>query len=70
MCIEQEVSFTRGTEEKIKKDILDCPICHKQMTLSYHGAYFCDDNVNTEQNFMHKVVVLCKCGRRMQPNAT
>lgn len=69
ICIEHEFSLLRETEEKLRRNIKLCPICNKEMTF-IDGAYFCDGNVNTEQNFIHKVIVLCKCGRRMLPNAT
>lgn len=49
--------------------MVNCPICHKPMEFN-GGAYFCTDNMNTEQSFAHQVVVLCKCSHRMKPIPT
>jgi len=47
--------------------MVKCPICSKEMEL-INNAYFCMENIDNHEN-SHKVVVLCKCLRRMKPKA-
>jgi len=47
---------------------MKCPICNKEMT-KHNGAWFCNENMNTEHPYVHCVVVLCNCGRRMIPES-
>lgn len=50
--------------------MVNCPICNDEM--EYHnGAYFCMNNVHSDfvDTQLHKVIVLCKCLRRMKPKA-
>jgi len=47
--------------------MIKCPICNIEMEL-IDSAYFCTENMD-ECESPHKVVVLCKCLRRMKPRA-
>jgi hypothetical protein len=49
--------------------MVKCPICNKEMTFD-ENVWFCNENVNSDySNYIHKIVVLCQCERRMIPEA-
>lgn len=47
--------------------MISCPICSKEMEF-INNKYLCMENIDEYEN-PHKVVVLCKCLKRMLPKA-